>query len=242
MGIVSKGSVVEHEFTTCKPGSAGVLLRLLQLASPALPVGAYSYSQGLEWVVERGQVLGAPGVCQWIGDVLRDGMARCEAVYLVHMLRAWRSGDAASALRHDESFAASRDTAELRAETLQMGFSMRQLLKQIGVPLPEALDQATQVTFPCAWSYLAHHWQLPEEEAVTGYLWSWLENQVMAAVKCVPLGQSEGQRLLIELSGQIGRHLDAILGSSIEDAVNALPGYALASCLHETQYTRLFRS
>ncbi len=242
MGTALMGSAVVQEFTTCEHGKTVALLRLLQLASPALPVGAYSYSQGLEWVVEQGLVTDAPGVLRWVGDALRDGMAHCEAIYLVHMLRAWRMGDVALAIRHDEAFMASRDTSELRAETLQMGFSMRQLLRQMGVSLPEEATRMAQITFPGAWSYLAHHWALSEREAVTGYLWSWLENQVMAAVKCVPLGQSEGQRLLFELSSQVERHLDAILDAAIEDAVNSLPGHALASCSHETQYARLFRS
>lgn len=242
MDMVLTASVVAPEYTTCLPDRSVACLRLLQLASPALPVGAYSYSQGLEWMVAQGGLVDVAGVSRWIGDVLRESMAYGEAIYLVHMLRAWRRGEPLRALQYDEVFTASRDTAELRAETLQMGFSMRQLLKQMRVDLPEELNRATSVTFPCAWSYLAHHWGLSDQEAVIGYLWSWLENQVMAAVKCVPLGQSEGQRLLLELSCHIDHHLDAILRASMDDTVNALPGYALASCCHETQYTRLFRS
>lgn len=242
MDTALKELAVAQEFTTCVHGDAGVLLRLLQLASPTLPVGAYSYSQGLEWAVDQGIVSNFDGAFRWIGDALRDSMANCEAVYLVHMLRSWRSGDITSAILHDEAFRASRDTSELRAETLQMGFSIRQLLGQLKITLPEEVSRMERISFPGGWSYLAHCWGLSEHDAVTAYLWSWLENQVMAAVKSVPLGQSEGQRLLLELSAQVSGHIESILNSSIEDAMNSLPGYALASCMHETQYARLFRS
>ena len=150
------------------------LARLLQLASPALPVGAYTYSQGLEWAVEAGAVRDEVDALRWIGDQLEWNLGRYEAPLLLRMLEAWKVGDAGKALELDAEYLATRETAELRAETLQMGYSMKHLLQELGRRLPEIVASALQFT-------------------------------------------------------------DA-------EYSNFAPGFAIAYCKHETQYTRLFRS
>ncbi len=223
------------------------LVRLLQLASPALPVGAYTYSQGLEWAVESGAVRNEADAAAWIGDLLEWNLARFEAPLMACQLAAWTAGDDGEVARLNDDFLASRETAELRAETVQMGWSMVKLLAELDAfaALPGWRARLLAVDTPCfpsAWSAAAAAWQVPAELALAAYLWAWAENQVMAAVKAVPLGQSAGQRLLATLGAgipplaQLALHLPEARWS------NYTPGLAIASSRHETQYTRLFRS
>jgi urease accessory protein len=216
------------------------LARLLQLASPTLPVGAFSYSQGLEAAVEAGIVHDRASAAQWIGEVLALSLARMEAPILARLIAAWGAGERATIERWNDDFLASRETRELRAETVQMGYSLRALLVQLGDATPlEAIDEPS---FPAAFAYAVARWQIDVHDALIAYLWAWLENQVMAAVKAVPLGQTDGQRILLAL----GSRLEAVAGeaeSLDDDALGGYtPGLALLSSLHETQYSRLFRS
>lgn len=222
------------------------LVRLLHLASPALPVGAFSYSQGLEWAVERGIVGGEAAARGWIHDALHLALARCEAPALVALMRAWLATDEVQIASLNAEFIATRETAELRAETLQMGYSLARLLRDLDEfppGLKETLQGLGEIAFPCAWAAAAAHWQLAETEAAGAYLWTWLENQAMAAVKLVPLGQTAGQRLLAALAPDLpALAAQAVIRADLDDWENFTPGMTLASCLHETQYTRLFRS
>jgi len=218
------------------------LIRLLHLASPTLPVGAYTYSQGLEWAVETGVIENEAGALLWIGDSLEFGIARFEAVYLAHMLAAWQERDMARLAELNAEFVASRESAELRAETLQMGYSLARLLNDLAEFPAQAFSAFSVPSFPLAWSCAAAEWAVPNMDAVAGYLWAWAENQVMAAVKAVPLGQTAGQRMLIELGGRLPHLAEAAVSAPIEETHNYLPAFAIASSLHESQYTRLFRS
>jgi urease accessory protein len=207
------------------------LAKLLQLASPALPVGAYSYSGGLESAVEAGIVKDAASAQQWIGDVLEFSVARMEASFFLSFF----SG---SFSEINEKFLASRETAELRAETVQMGYSLNRLLKDLGlgeVPVEEP-------SFPAAFAFAAAHWKIEPEAALQAYLWAWLENQVMAAVKAVPLGQTDGQRMLLSLGNLLPAVTEKAKSIRDEDLGNFAPGLAMLSSKHETQYSRLFRS
>lgn len=209
------------------------LARLLQLASPMLPVGAYSYSGGLEAAIEAGEVRDAASAGRWIADVLAHVVARLEAPVLARMLAA----DADSA-RWNAYFLAARETAELRAETVQMGYSLNRLLPALGVE-PLALEEPS---FAAAFAHAARAWGLAPREALVTYLWAWVENQVMAAVKAVPLGQTDGQRLLAALGARLGPLADEALALGDEEIANFAPRLALFSARHETQYSRLFRS
>jgi urease accessory protein len=216
------------------------LTRLLQLASPALPVGAYSYSQGLEAAIERGIVHDAATAQAWITDVLELTVSRMEAPVLARLFHAWGSGDLAAAARWNDYFLASRESAELRAETVQMGYSLRRLLSDLedsgGLPDWE------EMSFPAAYAYAATRWSIDIERALVAYLWSWAENQVMAALKAVPLGQSAGQAMLLELGAVVTAAAARAQTLDDESLGNLAPGYALLSARHESQYSRLFRS
>lgn len=223
------------------------LIRLLQLASPALPVGAYTYSQGLEWAVEAGAVRDEAGAARWIGDLLGWNLARFEAPLLAQLMRAWDAGEDTQVAALNADFLAARETEELRAETVQMGYSLVRLLADLDAfaSLPgwrERLRALDEPAFPTAWAAAAAAWAIPVDLAVPAYLWAWLENQVMAAVKAVPLGQSAGQRLLATLGARIPAFAAEAAGLPAERWSNFTPGLALASSRHETQYTRLFRS
>lgn len=218
------------------------LVRLLHLASPTLPVGAYTYSQGLEWAVESGAVRNEGDALGWIGDCLEQGVARFEAVYLAHMLAAWNDNAISRLEEMDAEFIASRETAELRAETLQMGYSLIKLLKDLPDFSIAGLAEFETPSFPLAWSCAAARWGIPPGEAVAGYLWAWVENQVMAALKAVPLGQTAGQRLLLALGERIPLLAREAAAMPLDSTCNYLPAFAIASSLHETQYTRIFRS
>jgi urease accessory protein len=215
--------------------------RLLQLASPSLPVGAYSYSQGLESAVESGIVRDAASAERWIGDVLTLSMSTLETPVAARLLRAWTRGDVAEAQRWNAEMIASRETAELRAETVQMGYSLRRLLRDLAVPCGP-LDELDEVAYPTAFAFAASAWGIDTREALIAYAFAWIENQVLAAVKCVPLGQTDGQRLMLALGDRIEPLIDRALAMDDDELANFAPGLALASSRHENQYSRLFRS
>jgi urease accessory protein len=221
---------------------AGKLARLLQLASPALPVGAYSYSQGLEAAVDAGLVSDLATADRWIGDVFELSVAVMEAPIAWRLMTAWNAGDIPAARRWNDEFLASRETAELRAETVQMGYSLRRLARELGIGGAPALEDWEEVSFPAAFAFVACAWGIAPEDALAGYLWAWLENQVLAAVKTVPLGQTDGQRLLLALGGRIASSLRHAASVADDNLANFAPGLAILSARHETQYSRIFRS
>jgi len=223
------------------------LVRLLQLASPALPVGAYTYSQGLEWAVQSGTVHDEATTARWIGDALQYNAACMEAPLAAALLAAWRAGDDARVAALNADVNASRETMELRAETAQMAWSLLRLLCALDAfaALPGwrvRLLAVQDPAFPTVWTAAATAWDIDSGQALAAYLWMWLENQIMAAVKVIPLGQSAGQRLLATLGARIPALAAQASALPPSDWNNFTPGLAIASSLHETQYTRLFRS
>lgn len=219
---------------------AVILAQLLRLASPALPVGGYSYSQGLEWAVEAGWVNTESDAARWIGDVLTGPIGQFDAPLLTQLYAAIHSGDDASACALDQRYLASRESRELRDETLQMGYSMTGLL----LALPEWQGQSVLnlQTWPARFVEACVRFGQTLEATLTAYLFAWLENQVAAAIKLIPLGQSAGQRLLSQLIPKLADVVAAAPQREFADWVSSSPALAIASSQHETQYTRLFRS
>ncbi len=222
------------------------LTRLLQLASPALPVGAYTYSQGLERAVESGVIRDEMTAGRWIADLLDHGIGQFEAPLVSALMAAWSAGDLAEVECLNAEFLASRESAELRAETAQMGFSLRRLLRDLRddslTGVATGIEAFPEVAFPVVWSGIAAAWRIPPDAALTAYLWSWAENQVMAALKAVPLGQAAGQRLLADLGRQIPDVAVNRKNWPKSKWANFTPAFAIACARHETQYSRLFRS
>jgi urease accessory protein len=217
-------------------------LRLLQLVSPALPVGAYSYSQGLEAAVEAGIVRDAASATRWIGDVLELSLAAMEAPILLRLVAAWNAGDAEAIVRWNAELVAGRETSELRAETLQMGYSLRHLLRELPLEGAARLDAIDELAFQTALAFAVSAWKIDAREALAAHLFAWAENQVLAALKSVPLGQTDGQRILLEIAGRIPGVVERTAALDDADLSNLAPGLALLSARHETQYSRIFRS
>jgi urease accessory protein len=221
------------------------LVRLLQLASPTLPIGAYSYSQGIEWCVEAGTIHDAESAQAWIGDLLVHVQAAGEAPVLWRLCATAARGDWDAFDRWHTWFRASRESSELLAETLQMGGSLARLLADLAV-----LDSDTQgvltrfapVTLPAAYALAARAMAVSAADALTAYLWSWLENQVLAAMKTIPLGQVGGQKMLLALAAAIPAAVASAQQIADDDVGSFASGLAIASARHETQYSRLFRS
>ncbi len=221
------------------------MVRLLQLASPALPIGGYSYSTGLEWAIESGAVRDPETAYCWVDDALTLVLGRFDAPLIAAALQACEAGDHTRLAELNRLALAARETAELRLESEQMGYSLLQWISQVvpeqdGGRLP--LDQAAPVAATAAWALAAWRLQLPAREAVTGYLWSFAENQVMVLIKTIPLGQIQAQRVLHRLGSRVDAVTDTALRLLPQQWSNAAPGLAIASMRHESQYSRLFRS
>lgn len=216
--------------------------RLFQLISPSLPIGGFTYSQGLEWAVEAGWVKDRAAMVLWLENILRYSVATLELPLIDRFYQAIETRDRQSIEALSNLLCSSRETKELRAEEVQRGKALNVLLKQLDVPVDEYLGSnadPNQLVGLCVAGYL---WGISPEAMKQGYLWSWAENLVMAGVKLVPLGQTDGQRALMELAEMfpemvsISTQLDEVMIGSFTPVVS------LASSLHETQYTRLFRS
>ncbi len=165
-----------------------------------------------------------------------------EAPILVRLMDAWRKEDFAAAERWNEEFVASRETAELRAETLQMGYSLRRLVIEMESEGTQRLERIEDISFPAAFAFAAVRAGLDAHDALTAYLFAWVENQALAALKAIPLGQTEGQRLLRDVASAIPAVVERAVGVGDNELTNFAPGLAMACSRHETQYSRIFRS
>lgn len=224
---------------------ATALLHLLQLASPSLPIGAYSYSQGLEAALEKGMVTDESSARAWIVSTLHHVVARFEAPVLWRLLHAFAARDLAAVTQWTERFVAARDTSEFRAETIQMGYSLAKLAVELKVAddtLRSLLETQPEVPLPTALAYAAVALDVPHEAALLGMLFSWAENQVLVCVKSVPLGQVSGQRLLLSLQPELERAAQTAMQLADDELSNWSPGLSLLSMQHEVQYSRLYRS
>lgn len=224
------------------PDAGRARRRLWQLISPTLPVGAYSYSTGLEYAVDAGWLHTPAQVRDWIDAQLCEVHLRVDLPALVRLHAGWADGDEAAIEHWNGWLWASRETSELRAEDLGQGRALARLLADLGVAEAARWAARDDGCWATAFTLGVYSWGIPLPEAMEGYLWAWCENQVAAAVKLVPLGQTQGQRLLMELAETVGEV--ARRAVSVDDAGmgGGLPGINLASVLHETQYSRMFRS
>jgi urease accessory protein len=219
--------------------NAAALLHLLQLASPSLPVGAYSYSQGLETAIERGGVRCPDSAARYLVRQLADVQAPWDGAVFWRLAKACGAGDTETFAQWNARYLASRDSAELRAETVQMGFSLTRLLIELNLAAAAAPGDTC---FPAALAQAVHALQVPHEEALLAMLFSWAENQVLVCVKSIPLGQVAGQRLLFALRPAIERAAAQARTLPDEDLSSWAPGLSRLSMYHEVQRGRLYRS
>ncbi|HZS80661.1 MAG TPA: urease accessory UreF family protein [Herbaspirillum sp.] len=221
------------------------LLHLLQLASPLLPIGAYSYSQGLEAAIENGTVKHEDSARAWIVDTLHEVVARFEAPILWRLLRAFAERDANAVALWSERFIAARDTAEFRAETMQMGYSLGKLAVDLQIgddDLRGLMPAQLEAPLPTALAYAAVALNVPHDAALLSMLFAWAENQVLVCVKSIPLGQVAGQALLLALQPELEAAAQTAQALTDDELANWSPGLSLLSMEHEVQYSRLYRS
>ena len=218
------------------------LLRLLHIASPALPVGAFHFSQGMEHAVEVGWIRDEPSAAQWIGGLAEGMLERLDLPILARLREAWMSADSTSVQSWNALLSAMRETSESRAEDRHMGAALLKVLSDLELPdLPFELRQES-FGYAAVFARACACWSIPAVETLQAYAWAWAETQVLAAIKLVPLGQRAGQRMLHALipalAGSVGR---ALVLADEDIGVRGVM-QAFASARHETQYTRLFRS
>ena len=224
------------------PHAATPILHLLHLSSPALPVGAYAYSQGLEYAIDAGWLKDEAAVAQWLQGVMAQGLGQLDLPVLMRCYHAWQADDYLAANRWNQFLRANRETSELLLEDEQLGLALSRLLLELGISEPAIKSIQQKPCFAVMFALAGCHWEIPLAELLQSFTYSWLENQVAAATKIVPLGQTAAQKLLLSLMP----YIPSIIADSqkiLDDDIGvSLPGQVMASSLHEYQYSRLFRS
>jgi len=218
------------------------LLKLLQLSSPTLPVGAFAYSQGLESAVDAGFVVDTNTLETWLLDTLKLSLLLLDIPVFSRLYRGWERKDMEAVRNWNSLLYAQRETSELRAEDQHQAVALGRLLADLGIGQAEEWKTDKTACFLTLFSLAAVTWNIEKEQAAYGYLWSWLDKQITAAIKLVPLGQTDGQRVLSRLLPQIPAIVEQGLACDDEQIGASLPMLAILSSQHETQYSRLFRS
>jgi len=222
------------------------LQRLFQLASPSLPVGAFAYSEGLEAAVEAGWLTTSADVQDWLAATLDECQARLDLPLCLRLHAAWQDDDIERVRLWSRFNLAVRETSERRAQERHLGTALASLLQ--AMDMPEAAhwriggDYGADVSFAALFSLAAVRWQISAEDALAALAWAWLENQVLAAVKLVPLGQTQGQKLLFALADAVPGALAVAARLPDDELGGSLPGVTFACTAHETMYSRLYRS
>jgi len=214
------------------------LLQLIWLASPALPVGGFSYSEGLEAAVDAGLVHDETTAGDWLVDQLHLALARSDLAVLAQAVAAWRAQDHAALARLDTWVRSTRETSELRQQAEQMGRSLMEWARS----LQPAERQAETPTYPVAFASAAAQGSASVRQVLLAFAFGWAENMMQSAIKSVPLGQSSGQRILGRLAREIPLAVDHALAQDDDSRQSFTPMLAILSARHETQYSRLFRS
>ena len=220
------------------------LMMLMQLASPALPVGGFSYSEGLEAAVEHGLVHDEASAQTWLIDQLLLVQARSDLAVLAQAMAAWAQPDVPRLQQLNDWLLQTRETHEMRLQTEQMGRSLVDWLRNQAQADAARLSicAALPPTWPLAFALALHTHQAPVRDGLLASAFGWAENMVQAALKSVPLGQRSGQRILAALSAAIPEAVSHAMGLSDDSRQAFAPRLAILSARHETQYSRLFRS
>jgi len=220
------------------------LMQLMWLASPALPIGGFSYSECFEAAVDTGRVTTEGEASAWLLDQLHLSLARSDLAVLAKAVAAWRCGDHPRIAVLNAWVLQTRESSELRAQAEQMGRSLLEWLRNHTTATPEQINLLAilQPTYPVAFALAASATDAPLRDCLLTYAFGWAENMVQAAIKSVPLGQSAGQRILTALTAEIPTAADHALSLAGGERQAFSPMLAILSAQHEVQYSRLFRS
>ncbi|MDD2810473.1 urease accessory UreF family protein [Rhodoferax sp.] len=220
------------------------LIQLMWLASPALPIGGFSYSECLEAAVDSAQVATESEASNWLLDQLELSLARSDLALLAQAIPAWQAADAGRIATLNAWALQTRESSELRAQTEQMGRSLLEWLRNHTTAKPAQIELLAngQPTYPIAFALAASSTAAPLRDCLLAYAFGWAENMVQAAIKSVPLGQSAGQRILSRLAAEIPAVVDHALAATDDTRQAFAPMLAILSAQHEVQYSRLFRS
>jgi urease accessory protein len=230
--------------TVTTTAMATELLQLIWLASPALPVGGFSYSEALEAAIDHEHVHDEASCAEWLADQLHLSQARGDMALMAQAIPAWQTMNTARLQQLSAWVHASRETQEMRLQTEQMGRSLLDWLRIQNKATETALQLCSELrpTYPMTMSLALSLAHAPLEQALQAYAFGWAENMTQAALKAVPLGQVSGQKILARLAQEIPEAVQHAMALS-DDARQAFcPMLAVMSARHETQYSRLFRS
>lgn len=227
-----------------QPLSASSLIQLIWLASPALPVGGFSYSEGLEAAIERAGVATESIASDWLSDQLHLTLARGDLAVIAQAIPAWRTNQPDRIKQLNDWVMQTRETSELRAQSEQMGRSLVEWLRNHDGANRAHIEACAGLppTYPVAFALAASQTEASLGDCLLAYAFGWAENMVQAALKSVPLGQSAGQRILARLSRDIPPAVEAAMALGDDERQAFSPMLAILSSQHETQYSRLFRS
>ena len=221
-------------------------LQMLQLASPSLPVGAFSYSEGLEWLVQKGKIKDDLTMFSWLESELLRGQIRVEAAALIPItkeLELWSSKNMTIAkdavIDWNDWLLALRDATTIRLQQLQMGRSLLQLLAELDYPLP---DNSKDFALPIAWAWAGISWELSKSEVVQSYIYSWTANQLSASIRLVPIGPTKAQALQSKLLPLINKQSKLVQKENPHQMWTGDVGATMAQLSHTELYSRLFRS
>jgi urease accessory protein len=238
--------------TMATTNTDAALLQLIWLASPALPVGGFSYSEGLEAAVDRGLVADEASACDWLSQQLHITLARSELPVMAAAIAAWEAADLTRIAALNDWVLQTRETSELRQQTEQMGRSLVEWIRTVRPELVEGMAARwasigaartdVSLSYPVAFALAASVSNASDRDILLAFAFGWAENMMQAAIKSVPLGQSAGQRILSRLAAEIPEAVDHALSVADEDRQAFSPMLAILSAQHETQYSRLFRS
>lgn len=222
--------------------SSIALLRLLQLTSPALPIGSYMYSQGLESAIELALINNEAETQNWLLGMLNHTLCYQDLPIFVRLYQSWQGSNERQIQHWSQQLLVSRESAELRSEDKKIGRALAKVLSQQGISCAENWEHEEGITVATMFSLAAVQWSIPLTAAMNGYLWAWLENQVAAAIKIVPLGQSAGLRLQSRCVADIPAIVAKSLQIDDDNIGFSAPSFAMLSAHHEVQYSRLFQS